>query len=92
MIVHVLALIAKKYPTVRKEVGAIMFGKIVDYEAKRIYNEGYNLGKDDGYNLGREAEKEENAKAMLRDKVDPSIIEKYTKLALPRIKELAQRL
>ena len=36
---HVLALIAKKYQKVRKEVGGIMRGKILEYEAKTIRNE-----------------------------------------------------
>ena len=65
-----------------------MLGKIVDYEAKRILNEGIEKGIE----KGREEEKEENAKAMLLDKMEPSRVEKYTHLPLTRIKELAKGL
>lgn len=46
----VLDHIARKYKAVREGVRAVMGGKILDYEAKAIRNE----GKNEGYREGRE--------------------------------------
>ena len=51
--------------------------------------------KEDARNEERKkalAETEERAKDMIRDRMDLSLVEKYTRLSLPRIKELAQGL
>lgn len=44
----VLEHLAKKYSNVREEVGAIMGGKILDYEAKDILNKGRAEGRAEG--------------------------------------------
>ena len=41
---RVLENIARSYENIRKGVGTVMGGKILDYEAKRIRNEGINEG------------------------------------------------
>ena len=41
---RVLESIARSYENIRKGVGTIMGGKILDYEAKRIRNEGIIIG------------------------------------------------
>ena len=55
--------------------------------------------KEDARKEGRKEERkkaltetEERAKDMIRDHMDFSLVEKYTRLSLPRIKELAQGL
>ena len=50
---RVLEHIAAKYNTVRKGVGEIMGGKVLDYETKRAYNAGKADGKAEGKAEGR---------------------------------------
>jgi hypothetical protein len=50
---RVLANLAKSYGNIRKGLGTVMGGKILDYEAKRIRNEGWNAGLNAGRNEGR---------------------------------------
>lgn len=104
---HVMALIAKRYERVREGVEHIMGGKILEYEAKTILNNGISIGRDEGIIIGRDegisigrdeerqkavTETEARAKDMLRDRMDLSLVEKYTRLSMPRIKELARGL
>ena len=84
---HVMALIAQKYENVRKGVEPIMRGKIIEYEAKTIRNAALKEERQRAL-----AETEERAKDMIRDRMDFSLVEKYTHLSLPRIKELAHGL
>ena len=102
-ITHVLALIAENYQKVREGVEHIMRGKIIDYEAKTIRNEGISIGIDRGRKEGRNegrneerqlaiAETEERAKDMIRDRMELPLVEKYTHLSMPRIQELARGL
>ena len=49
---RVLENIARSYENIRKGVGTVMGGKILDYEAKRIRNEGWNAGRNEGRNEG----------------------------------------
>ena len=86
-ITHVLALIAENYQKVREGVEHIMRGKIIDYEAKTIRNEGRNEARQLAL-----AETEERAKDMLRDRMELPLVEKYTHLPMPRIQELARGL
>lgn len=39
---HILALITKRYVTIREEMKPVMVGKVLDYEAKRIHNAAWN--------------------------------------------------
>ena len=100
---HVLALIAEKYQNVREGVEQIMGGKILEYEAKTIRNEGIRIGRDEGISIGRNeginiglqramTETEERAKDMIRDRMELPLVEKYTHLSMPRVKELARGL
>ena len=107
MVNHVMSLIAEKYQNVREGVEHIMRGKILEYEAKTILNKGIQIGFDKGraegfdkgFDEGRDeerkkvlAEKEEEAKNMIRDRMDFSLVEKYTHLPMLRIRELASGL
>ena len=78
MINHVMALIAQKYENVRKGVEPIMGGKIIEYEAKTIRNAALKEERQRAL-----AETEERAKDMIRDRMDLSLVEKYTHLSLP---------
>ena len=42
---RVLKSLAKKYKRIRKGVGSLMRGRVLDYEAKRILNEGIRIGR-----------------------------------------------
>jgi hypothetical protein len=82
---RVLENIAKSYENIRKGVGTVMGGKILDYEAKRIRDEGWNAGLNEGMNKGLNKGRSEGrsegisgAVDMLRDMGldDRSIIDK----------------
>ena len=60
-----------------------MGGKILEYEAKTIRNEERRRAQ---------AETEERAKDMIRDRMELPLVEKYTHLSMPRIQELARGL
>ena len=64
-----------------------------------IEKKGIEKGIEEGMKLGRDEERkkalsetEERPKDMIRDRMDLSLVEKYTHLSLPRIKELAHGL
>ena len=57
---RVLEHIAAKYNTVRKGVGEIMGGKVLDYETKRAYN----AGKADGIAEGKTENSKQTARKM----------------------------
>ena len=98
-ITHVLALIAENYRKVREGVEHIRGGKVIEYEAKTILRQGIaqgrEEGRDEGINIGLQramTETEERAKDMIRDRMELPLVEKYTHLSMPRIKELARGL
>ena len=51
---RVLAHLASKHEKIRKGVGAVMSGQVLDYEAKRILNEGRREGIEEGRREGME--------------------------------------
>ena len=62
--------IANKYENVREGVAEVMGGKALEYEGKRIFNEGrnegFNEGRNEGFNEGRnEGRKEEQRNIAL---------------------------
>ena len=82
-----MSLTAEKYQNVREGVEYVMGGKVLEYEAKTIRNEERKKVLAEAM-----TETEERAKDMLRDRMDFSLVEKYTHLSMPRIKELARGL
>lgn len=56
--------LARKYENVRKGVKSVMGGKILEYEAKQILNEGKNEGKIEGKIEGRMEQARETAQAL----------------------------
>ena len=89
MINHVMSLITEKYQNVREGVEYIMRGKVLEYEAKTILKNGIQIGRAEK-EAEKKAEKEEEVRAMIRDRMDLSLVEKYTHLPMPRIRELAR--
>ena len=89
-------LIVKKYLKGPEEVENIMRWKIIEYEAKTIRNDERKKGHRRTYKKKIKekttAVAEEHAKAMLRDHVELSSIEKYTDFPMSRIQELARDL
>ena len=76
-----------------------MGGKVIEYEAKTILRQGIaqgrEEGRDEGINIGLQramTETEERAKDMIRDRMELPLVEKYTHLSMPRVKELARGL
>lgn len=51
MTAKVIENLASQYRKVNREVGGIMVGKVLDYEAKRLLNEGISQGKEQGIKL-----------------------------------------
>ena len=47
--------IANKYENVREGVAEVMGGKVLEYEGKRIFNEGFNEGRNEGFNEGQKS-------------------------------------
>ena len=71
-----------------------MRGKILEYEAKTILNKGIRIGRAIARDEERKkilAENEEMARAMIRDRMDFSLVAKYTRLPMPRICTLLNR-
>lgn len=52
MATKVIENLAKKHDKVKKGVKSIMVGKVLDYEAKRIKNEGIEQGRELGLSQG----------------------------------------
>ena len=55
----VLEHLTKKYSNIKERVGAIMGGKILDYEAKDILNAGRVEGREEGLTLGKKEKLQE---------------------------------
>ncbi|MCI8282434.1 MAG: hypothetical protein HFI76_12255 [Lachnospiraceae bacterium] len=65
----VLEHIAKKYETVREGVRDVMGGRILEYEAKTIREEGRKEGREQGKEEGREQGREEGREEGIRGMV-----------------------
>ena len=50
---NVLDHVAEKHEKIRKGVGEVLRGQILEYEAKKIRNEGIQIGEDRGIRIGR---------------------------------------
>lgn len=82
----VLRNLARKYENVREGVGLVMGGRILDYEAKTIKNEGLREGRNEGRNEGRK----ETARNLIRaGKMSLEEIAECTNLPLDELNALA---
>ncbi len=58
--------LAAKYENIRKEVKAVMGGKILEYEAKTILRQGEQKGLQEGLQLGRLENLVQNIKSLMK--------------------------
>lgn len=82
MVNHVLALIAQKYENVREGVTEVMGGKVLEYEAKTILNEGRAEGRNEG--------KTEMVLEMLKDKQPLDFIARISNFSKEKISEIGR--
>ncbi len=84
----VLEHLAKKYSKVREGVGAIMGGKILDYPAKQLLNQGRAEGRAEERRqmlieiLEEKGTLSEQLQKMIQEEVDLEVLKKWSKMAL----------
>ena len=106
MIVHVIVFIAQKYPKVKKGVEEIMVGRIIEFEEKKygmkVLERGAKSWKEDAKNMKRSAKslkedtkswkgRNKTVRNMFCDRMDISLIEKYTNLSCYVSKNLSEK-
>lgn len=81
MTMKVVNALAAKFDNIKKGIGEVMGGKVLDYEAKDIWNagrsegiqlgrsEGWNAGHNEGIQLGRSEGKLETYIALIKDSI-----------------------
>ena len=61
--------IARKYERIRKGVDGIMGGKVIETEAKKMYNRGISEGRNEGILIGEENGRNESLKEQIKKKL-----------------------
>ena len=61
--------IARKYEKIRKGVDGIMGGKVIETEAKKMYNRGISEGRNEGILIGEENGRNESLKEQIKKKL-----------------------
>ena len=61
--------IARKYERIRKGVDGIMGGKVIETEAKKMYNRGISEGRNEGILIGEENGRNESLKEQIKTKL-----------------------
>ena len=61
--------IARKYERIRKGVDGIMGGKVIETEAKKMYNRGISEGRNEGILIGEENGRSESLKDLIKKKL-----------------------
>ena len=81
MTMNVVNALAAEYENIRKGIGEVMGGKVLDYAAKDIWNEGrsegwnagrsegWNAGRSEGWNAGRSEGKMETYISLIKDSI-----------------------
>ena len=83
--------IAQKYKNVRKGIGDMMRGALIDTSARRILNQGIKQGINQGINQGITETKKRTALNMLkRGKMTIEEIAEDTGLSVPEVEQLAK--
>ena len=83
----VLENIANKYKNVKEGVEAIMGGRVLEYEGKRIFNEGRNKGFDEGRNKGFDEGKKNIAINLYRAGIPVENIAKYAEVSVDQVEK-----
>lgn len=84
----VLEHIARRYDKVREGVKTIMGGKVLEYEAKTILNQGIALGEARGIALGRNEGIAATARRMIQKGLSTEQIADFTELSCEQIEAL----
>lgn len=84
MTIKVVKNIAVKYPKIVEGVQEIMGGQVLDYEAKRILNEGKKIGEETGRRLGEEA----IVKRMILSGMETKVIMDLSMMTEEQIEEI----
>ncbi|MBQ6482710.1 MAG: hypothetical protein IJI45_16495 [Anaerolineaceae bacterium] len=79
--------IAKKYENVREGVAEVMGGKVLEYEGKRIFNEGRNEGFNEGRNEGRKEEQRNIALNLYRVEIPVEKIAQYIEVSVEQVEK-----
>ena len=61
--------IARKYERIKKGVDEIMGGKVIETEAKKMYNKGILIGEENGRNEGRSEGEQNKLKDLIKKKL-----------------------
>lgn len=75
--------IANKYENVREGVAEVMGGKVLEYEGKRIFNEGFNEGRNEGFNEGQKS----IALNLYRAGIPVENIAQYTEVTVEQVEK-----
>lgn len=78
----------RKYENVKEGVNEVMGGKLLDYEEKRIWNEGIEQGREEG----REEGMEELIENMILENMTISIIVKISKMPEERVRGIKDKM
>ena len=88
----VLKNIAQKHTKIQEGVKSVMGGKVLDYEAKEILNQGKREGRQEGVQEGRQERNREIADKMIkRGEMSFEDISDYSGLSVEEVRELAEK-
>ena len=88
----VLENIAQKHIKIQEGVKSVMGGKVLDYEAKEILNQGKREGRQEGVQEGRQERNREIADKMIkRGEMSFEDISDYSGLSVEEVRELAEK-
>lgn len=85
---NVLENLARKYENIKEGVKDVMGGQVLDYEAKRIFNE----GREEGMEKGMEKGKEELVQNMLLENTKISFIVKVSNLTEEKVRDIKDKM
>ena len=88
MTVKVAEGLAMKYEVIRKGVGEIMGGQVLDFEAKRIHDDGIEQGREQGIEQGRVDRDREKICEMLDAGRDPKAIADFCNYPMSLIEQV----
>ena len=79
--------LARNYAMVRKGAEDIMGGKILEYEAKTIFQNGIRFGREEG----REEERYEIITNMLRNGMNIDMVAKIVKMTVEQVMAIGKK-
>ena len=79
--------IANKYENVKEGVEAIMGGRVLEYEGKRIFNEGRNEGFNEGRNEGFNEGQKNMALNLYQAGIPVENIAQYAEVSIEKVEK-----